>query len=68
MPMNSGLTSALSEFSKGRTASEPANGPPLHATERNLIARAQLRLGKVVPFAFVRFVMIFFIGVAATVP
>jgi hypothetical protein len=66
MPMNSGLTSALSEFSKGGWATEPSNEPPLHPTERNLIMRARLWLGKAVPFAFARFLVIFFIGVAAT--
>src|SRR3984893_11268861 len=72
MPMNSGLTSALSEFSKrsgfseSPFATEPSNEPPLHPSELNLIMRAQLGLGKVVPFAFARFLMIFFIGVAAT--
>ena len=70
--MNSGLTSALSEFSKRSEfskspfATEPSNEPPLHPSELNLIMRAQLGLGKVVPFAFARFLMIFFIGVAAT--
>jgi hypothetical protein len=57
MPMNSRLSLALSEFSKGGWATEPSNEPPLHPTERNLIMR---------PLAFVRFLMIFFIGVAAT--
>ena len=70
--MNSGLTSALSEFSKrsgfskSPFATEPSNEPPLHPSELNLIMRAQLWLGKVAPFAFARFLMIFFIGVAAT--
>jgi hypothetical protein len=72
MPMNSGLTSALSEFSKRSEFSksplvtEPPNEPPLHPSELNLIMRARLWLGKVVPFAFARFLMIFFTGVAAT--
>jgi hypothetical protein len=71
MPMNSGLTSALSEFTKRSGFSknplaEPSNEPPLHPSELSLIARARLRLGKVVPFAFVRFLVIFFIGVVAT--
>ena len=34
--MNSNLTSALSEFSKGRWASEPLKQPPLRPTELNL--------------------------------
>jgi hypothetical protein len=66
MPMNSGLTSAKSEFSKSPLATRPSNEPPLHPSELNLITRARLWLDKVVPFAFVRFLMIFFIGVAAT--
>jgi hypothetical protein len=71
MPMNSGLTSALSEFTKRSEFSknplaEPPNEPPLHPSELNLLARARLRLGKVVPFAFVRFLAIFFVGVVAT--
>ncbi len=64
--MNSGLSLALSEFSKGGWAIEPSNEPPLHPTERNLIMRARLWLGKVVPLAFARFLMFFFIGVVAT--
>ncbi len=70
--MSSGLTSALSEFSKrsefskSPLATEPSNEPPLHPSELNLITRARLWLGKVVPFAFARFLMIFFTGVAAT--
>jgi hypothetical protein len=66
MPMNPSLISALSEFSKGRWAAETSKEPPPHPSELNLITRARLWLGKVVPFAFVRFLMIFFIGVAAT--
>src|SRR5258708_3333507 len=66
MPMNSALSLALSEFSKGGWAIEPSNDPPLHPTERNLIMRARLWLGKVVPLAFARFLMFFFIGVVAT--
>ena len=34
--MNSNLTSAISEFSKGRWASEPLEQPPLRPTELNL--------------------------------
>lgn len=70
--MNSGLTSTLSEFtkrsdfSKSPLATEPPNEPPLHPSELSLIARARLRLGKVIPFGFVRFLAIFFIGVVAT--
>src|SRR6266481_7997715 len=72
MPMNPSLTSALSdltkksEFSKSGLAAELSNEPPLHPSELNRIARARLWLGKLIPFAFVRFLMIFFIGVTAT--
>jgi len=69
---NPNLTSALSEFtkksefSKSGLAAELSAEPPLHPSELSLITRARLRLGKLVPFAFVRFLMISFIGVAAT--
>src|SRR5712675_1600742 len=72
MPMNPSLTSALSdftkksEFSKSGLAADLSNEPPLHPSELNLITRARLWLGKLVPFAFARFLMIFFTGVAAT--
>jgi len=72
MPMNPSLTSALSdytkksEFSKSGLAAELSDEPPLHPSELNLVTRARLWLGKLVPFAFVRFLMIFFIGVTAT--
>src|SRR5215813_3743210 len=72
MPMNPNLTSALSEFtrksefSKSGLAAELASEPPLHPSELSWIRRARWRLGKLVPFAFVRFLMIFFIGVVAT--
>jgi hypothetical protein len=70
--MNPNLTSALSEFtkksefSKSGLAAELSSEPPLHPSELSLIRRTRLRLGKLIPFAFVRFLMIFFIGVAAT--
>ena len=70
--MNPSLTSSLSEytkkseFSKSGLAAELASEPPLRPSELSLITRARLRLGKLVPFAFVRFLMISFIGVAAT--
>src|SRR5215467_14526638 len=72
MPMNPSLTSALSEFSKrseyskSGLAAELSDEPPLHPSELNLVTRVRLWLGKLVPFAFVRFLMIFFIGVTAT--
>ncbi len=70
--MNPNLTSALSDFtkqseySKSGLAAELSSEPPLHPSELSLIRRTRLRLRKLVPFAFVRFLMIFFIGVAAT--
>jgi hypothetical protein len=72
MSMNPNLTSALSEFnkksefSKSGLAAELSSEPPLHPSELSWIKRARLRLGKLIPFAFVRFLVIFFIGVAAT--
>lgn len=64
--MNASLTSALSEFSKGRLATEPSNEQPLRPTERNLITTARRWLSKLVPFAFARVLMIFIFGVATT--
>jgi hypothetical protein len=65
MPMNSNLTSSLSEPSKGRLATEPSNKPPRHQTVRTLITTARLCLGKLISFAVARALMIFFIGFAA---
>jgi hypothetical protein len=66
MPMNSKLSLALSEFSKGRWATEPSNEPPLHPTERTLVTRVRSWLGKLAPLVFARYLITFFIGVAAT--
>jgi hypothetical protein len=55
--MNPNLTSAVSEFSKGRT--ERPSKPSLPTLIRNLIARVRLWLGKLVSFAFARVLMIF---------
>jgi hypothetical protein len=63
MPMNPSPTSAVSDFSKGRT--ERSNKPSLRALVRNLIARVRLWLDKLVSFAFARVLMIFFVGFAA---
>src|SRR6266852_9692608 len=63
MPMNPNLTSAVSEFSKGRA--ERSSKPSLRTLVRNLIARVRLWLGKLVSFAFARVLMIFFVGFAA---
>src|SRR5258706_3541481 len=60
MPMNPSLTSAVSEFSKGRT--ERSNKPSLRTLVRNLIARVRLWLGKLVSFAFARVLMICMVG------
>ncbi len=63
--MNPNLTSTLSEFSKGRPATERSNDPLLHRTARNLITTVRLWLSKLVSFAFVRVLVIFVIGFAA---
>src|SRR6266478_7475362 len=65
MPMNPNLTSAVSEFSKGRT--ERSNKLRLPATIRNLITRIRLWLGKLFSLAFVRVLMIFLLGFAASI-
>jgi hypothetical protein len=65
MPMNSSLTSSLSEFSKGRQATEPSTKSPSHRTARNLITTARLWLGKLVSFVAARVLVIFFVGFAA---
>jgi hypothetical protein len=66
MPMNSKLSLALTEFSKGRWAAEPSDEPPLHPTELNLVTRVRSGLGKLAPLAFARYLITFFIGVTAT--
>jgi hypothetical protein len=62
MPMNSSLTSSLSELSKGRVVGEPSNGPPRRRW--NPITTARSWLGKPVSFATARVVMIFLVGFA----
>jgi hypothetical protein len=62
--MNPNLTSTLSEFSKGRPATERSNDPPFHRPAWNLIARVRSWLGKLVSFAFVRVLVIFVVGFA----
>lgn len=64
--MKRNLTVALSEFSKGRWAAESSDEPPLHPTELNLVTRVWSRLGKLSPLATARYLIAFFIGVAAT--
>jgi hypothetical protein len=66
MPMKPNLIVALSEFSKGRWAAEPSNEPPLHPTELSLVMMMRLWVGKLSPLAFARYLITFFIGVAAT--
>jgi hypothetical protein len=66
MPMNSKLSLALSEFSKGRWAAVPSGEPPLHPSEPNLVTKALSWLGKLAPLVFARYLITFFIGVAAT--
>ncbi len=66
MPMNSKLSFAQSKFSKGRSATEPSDEPPLHPTELNLVMRLRVWLDKLAPLAFARYLIAFFIGVAAT--
>src|SRR5258708_21041071 len=61
--MNPNLTSAVSEFSKGRT--ERSNKPSLRTLVQNLIARIRLWLGKLFSFAFARVLMILFVGFSA---
>src|SRR5260221_6324341 len=63
--MSSRLSLPLSEFSKGRWATEPSDEPPLHPTELNLVMRVRVWLDKLAPLAFARFLITFFIGVAA---
>lgn len=63
--MNSTQTSSLSEFSKGRQATEPSTKPPRHRTARNLVTTARRWLGKLVSFAAARALVIFFVGFAA---
>jgi len=64
--MSSRLSLPLSEFSKGRWATEPSDEPPLHPTELNLVMRARSWLGKLAPLAFAPYLIAFFIGVIAT--
>ena len=71
----SSLTSALSEFtkksefSKSPFAAGPSNEPHLRTNERNLFTRARrslVKLGNAIPFAFARYLLAIFIGVAGT--
>ena len=64
--MNSKLSLALSEFSKGRWAAVPSGEPPLHPSELNLVTKVLSWLGKLAPLVFARYLITFFIGVIAT--
>src|SRR5258707_11561574 len=65
MPMNSSLASA--DFSKGRPAAERSNKLRVPATIRNLITRIRLWFGKLFSLAFVRVLIIFLLGFAASI-
>jgi len=64
--MNSKAELALSEFSKGHWAAVPSDEPPLHPSELNLVTKVLSWLGKLAPLVFARYLITFFIGVAAT--
>ena len=64
--MNSKLNLALSEFYKGRWAAVPSGEPPVHPSELNLVTKVLSWLGKLAPLVFARYLITFFIGVAAT--
>ena len=64
--MNSKLSLVLSEFSKGRWAAVPSGEPPLHPSELNLVTKALSWLSKLAPLVFARYLITFFVGVAAT--
>lgn len=66
MPMSSGLGHALSEFSKGRRTTNPLIDPPLHPTELELLESARSSRVKRATFAIARFLVVFCIGVTAT--
>jgi hypothetical protein len=62
--MSSGLSLALSEFSRRRWAAEPPIDPPLHPSELDLVQGT--RSSKRASLALARFLITFCIGVAAT--
>ena len=71
----SSLASGLSEFtktsgsSKNPFATGASSEPPLHTNERKLTTRPRWSLGKLrkaIPFAFARYLIAIFIGVAGT--
>ena len=65
--MNSSLTSSLSDLSKTRLASEPANAPRRRSILRNLITTARSWLGRFFSSTIVRALAIFIVGFAAGV-
>jgi len=59
-----------SEFSKSPLGTGASNEPPLRTNERNLIKgvrRSLGKLGKAIPLAFARYLIVFFFGAAAIV-
>jgi hypothetical protein len=62
--MNSSPTSS-SLSSQGHLGTEPSIGPLRRPTVRHLITLSRLRLSRLVSFAVVRVLMIFFVGFAA---
>jgi len=61
-----GMPMTISELSRSRPAAERSNKLRLPATIRNLITRIRLWLGKLFSLAFVRVLMIFLLGFAAS--
>jgi len=66
MPTRSRLRVALSEFSEGRWAAEPPIDPPLHPTELDLIQSMRSSRAKRALLALAGFLIMFCIGIAAT--
>jgi hypothetical protein len=66
MPTRSRLRVALSEFSEGRWAAEPPIDPPLHPTELDLIQNMRSSRVKRGLLALTGFLIVFCIGIAAT--
>jgi hypothetical protein len=65
MPMNSSLTSPLSELSRNRLAGESASTPSRRATLRSLITKVWSWPSRLFSWAVVRVLVIFLIGFAA---
>src|SRR5215813_6281083 len=66
MPTRSRPRVALSEFSEGRWAAEPPIDPPLHPTELDLIQSMRSSRVKRALLALAGFLIMFCIGIAAT--